>query len=127
MAGEEMAMEASQAPSPPEEVAERKSAWAGIKGFLTQGNARWQALGVVLLLGAIVGVVTTNTGVVNNLRQNLLLRNHHGDDQGEVHKIRASLSGMDPLHHNWDDVKGAPKIMLNSLTQLSLLRSMASS
>ena len=99
-------LEASQAPAPPDLETSRKSAWTGMKRFLTRGNARWQVLGAVLLVGAIIAVVTTNPAAVNGLRQNLLLKNNQGNSQGEGHKIRAELSGMDPMHHYWDDVRG---------------------
>eukprot|EP00286_Rhodomonas_abbreviata_P005911 CAMPEP_0181325528 /NCGR_PEP_ID=MMETSP1101-20121128/20981_1 /TAXON_ID=46948 /ORGANISM="Rhodomonas abbreviata, Strain Caron Lab Isolate" /LENGTH=623 /DNA_ID=CAMNT_0023433857 /DNA_START=1 /DNA_END=1868 /DNA_ORIENTATION=+ len=83
---------------------QNKGVFAGFKSFFTEGSARWQTLGVVLLIGVCVAIVTTNTNTIDNLRQNLLLKNKDGAGDEKTHRIRAALSGVDPLHHEWDDV-----------------------
>ena len=78
--------------------------WAGTKRFLSKGSARWSVLvGVALLVGT-VGVVYQNPGTVSKLRQQLLL--HNAPEAGsKTQALRRSLSGTDPVHRAWDDVK----------------------
>lgn len=78
--------------------------WAATKRFLTKGSARWSALvGVALLVGTVY-VVSTNPGTVEQLRKKLLLNNGQGAGQ-KTQAVRRSLSGTDPVHRAWDDVK----------------------
>ena len=77
--------------------------WAATKGFLTKGSARWSVLvGVVLLVGTVC-LVSEHPHSVDQLRQNLLLKNGHGAG-AQTQALRRELSGTDPVHRAWDDV-----------------------
>mmetsp|Transcript_49658 Transcript_49658/g.72902 ORF Transcript_49658/g.72902 Transcript_49658/m.72902 type:complete len:605 (+) Transcript_49658:494-2308(+) len=87
-----------------EGMVERRGGWKSVVNFLTKGSARWAALvGVGLLVGTVC-LVTENPGTVSQLRQQLLLKNA-GAGAASTQAVRRSLSGTDPVHRAWDDVK----------------------
>ena len=78
--------------------------WASTKAFLTKGSTRWGVLvGVGLLVGTVC-LVSQHPSDVQQLRQQLLLHNPQAAGAA-TQAVRRSLSGMDPVHREWDDVK----------------------
>ena len=71
--------------------------WAATKRFLTKGNARWSALvGVALLVGTVY-VVSENPGTVEQLRQQLLLKNGKGAGQTQERRTDPEVGAGDKL------------------------------
>ena len=89
------------------EVDSRKGFWGGIKSFLTRGSARWSVLvGICLLVGTVV-LVTEHPHQVQQLRQQLLLKNApNANNQQQA--VRQSIAGSDPILSSmgsWDDTQ----------------------
>ena len=78
--------------------------WASTKAFLTKGSTRWGVLvGVGLLVGTVC-LVSQHPSDVQQLGQQLLLHNPQAAGAA-TQAVRRSLSGTDPVHREWDDVK----------------------
>ena len=90
---------------------------ASVKAFLTKGSARW---GVLVGVGLLVGVacvvyknprdIGTGLRQMEKLRQKLLLRNQQ-QAGAATQEMRRALSGTDPVHREWDDVKDLKSLL----------------
>jgi hypothetical protein len=85
-----------------------------MKNFLVKGSARWSFLLGVGLLAGVAYTVYTNKGAVRNLRQQYLLKDPLAVDP-DNQAVRRSLSGTDPVHREWDDVKSVHDADINAL------------